>query len=244
MPGDDSSSPSANSAEPARKGGDAHGDTGGSDGLNEPAGQAHTVVSVELKGAAGEAVRIHLSDGSFFVLHAEVFVREGISAGTPLDAERVAALLTRSERVFARLRALSLLSRAAHSRKGLERKLALRGFSAEAIQDAIGRVSELGYLDDKAFAESWVRAHMSAGKTGWNALYKGLLTRGVARALAEQVVDSLFSWEEEVECARQLADGLSPHAAIHKLTSRGFRSRTISKVLREKKETDPEAPEG
>jgi regulatory protein len=189
-------------------------------------------------------VRIHLSDGSFFILHAEVFAREAISAGTPLDAEKVAGLLSSSERVFARLRALSLLSRAAHSRKGLERKLASRGFSAEAIRDALARVSELGYLDDRAFAESWVRSRMSMRKTGWNALYKGLLTRGVARAIAEEVVGALCSWEEEIESARQLADGLSPRAAIRRLASRGFRSRTISKVLKEKKETDRGAAEG
>ncbi len=216
MHGEGSSSPSADAAP-------------SSDGL--------TVISVELKGATGEAVRIHLSDGSFFILHAEVFAREAISAGTPLDPEKVAALLSRSERVFARLRALSLLSRAAHSRKGLERKLASRGFGAEAIRDAIGRVSELGYLDDRTFAEGWVRSRMSAGKTGWNALYRGLLAKGVARAIAEEVVSALCSHEDELESARQLSEGLSPAAAIRKLAGRGFRSRTIAKVLKEKKGT-------
>ncbi len=208
-----------------------------------PPSEDTTVVSVELKGATGEAVRIHLSDGSFFILHAEVFAREGISAGTPLDAEKVAALLSQSERVFARLRALSLLSRAAHSRKGLARKLASRGFSAEAIHYALRRVSELGYLDDKAFAESWVRSRISVGKTGWNALYKGLLTKGVARATAEEVVSALCSYEDEIESARQLSEGLAPAAAIRKLAGRGFRSRTISKVLKEKKNTDRAAAE-
>lgn len=222
MHGDDSSSPSADSAAPS---------------------EDLKVVSVELKGAAGEAVRIHLSDGSFFILHAEVFAREGIAAETPLDAEKVAALLSQSERVFARLRALSLLSRAAHSRKGLERKLASRGFSTEAIRYAIDRVSELGYLDDRAFAESWVRSRMSVGKTGWNALYKGLLTKGVARPIAEAVVGALCSSEDEIESARQLSEGLSPAAAIRKLAGRGYRSRTISKVLKEKKDTNRGAAE-
>ncbi len=222
MHGEDSSSPSADSA---------------------PSSEDKTIVSIELKGATGEAVRIHLSDGSFFVLHAEVFAREGISTGTAMDAEKTAKLLSRSEQVHARLRALSLLSRAAHSRKGLERKLSSRGFSAEAIRSAIARVSELGYLDDKAFAESWVRSRISGGTTGWNALYKGLLGKGVARATAEEVVSALCSFEDEAESAWQLSEGLSPAAAIRKLASRGFRSRTISKVLREKKNADREAAE-
>ena len=188
-------------------------------------------------------VRIHLTDGSFFVLHAEVFAREGISAGTPLNPEKVAELLSRSERVLARVRALSLLSRAAHSRKGLERKLASRGFSTEAIREAIERVSELGYLDDRAFAQNWVRSRMSLGKTGWNALYKGLLGKGVARATAEEVMGALCSWDEEMESARRISKGLARDAAIRTLASRGFRSRTIARVLKEKKNTGREAAE-
>jgi regulatory protein len=228
VPGDASSSPSDRSAA-GNPGGDA--------------GEKLTVVTVELKGAAGEMVRIHLSDGSFYVLHAEVFVREGISAGTPLDPERIALLLSRSEHVLARVRALSLLSRAAHSRRGLARKLAARGFSTEAIKAAIARVSELGYLDDRVFAESWVRSRMSARKTGWNGLYKGLLQKGISRSLAEEIVGALCTHEEELERARQLSEGLSPRMAIRMLTSRGFRSRAIAKVVREKRETGREAAE-
>ena len=241
MHGEDSSSPSADSRSRYRVRAErapAHPVT-----LEGAPSEDLTVVSIELKGATGEAVRIHLSDGSFFVLHAEVYAREGISTGTALDAEKTAELLSRSERVFARLRALSLLSRAAHSRKGLERKLAARGFSTEAIRYAIGRVSELGYLDDNAFAESWVRSRVAGGKTGWNALYKGLLGKGVARATAEEVVGALCSFEDEVESARQIAEGLTPAAAIRKLAGRGFRSRTISKVLRERKNADRAAQE-
>ena len=145
----------------------------------EPA--PRTVVSVELKGASGESVRIHLSDGSFFVLHAEVFAREGISAGTPIDPEREAHLLTRSELVLARLRALSLLSRSAQTRQGLTRKLRARGFSAAAVAHAIARVSELGYLDDRAFAESWVQARIAQRRDGVKALTLGLMRRGVAK---------------------------------------------------------------
>jgi len=226
VPGDDSSSPSGNRRE---------GAPGGTDNL--------TVVSVELKGAAGEAVRIALADGSFFILHAEVFAREGIAAGTDLDPERVSLLLVRSERVFARVRALALLSRAAHTAQGLARKLRVRGFSADAVRHSLLRMRELGYLDDRAFAESWVASRMSMKKEGGKALYQGLLRRGVARALAEEVVAAGCSFTEELECARRLSEGLSPSAAIRMLTHRGFRSRTIAAALGEMRGKRLEGPE-
>jgi regulatory protein len=204
-----------------------------------------TVVSVELKGASGESVRIHLSDGSFFILHAEIFARSRISAGTTLDTERVALLLSQSELVLARLRALSLLSRSAQTRQGLARKLRARGFSAAAVSHALARVSELGYLDDRAFAESWVQSRMGQRREGVKALSLGLLRRGVPRAIADEVASAACPPEEELSAALALTEGLSPRAAIRLLTGRGFRSRTIAAVLRELKgrpQTPPEDP--
>jgi regulatory protein len=178
-------------------------------------------------------VRIHLSDGSFILLHAEVFARAGLSAGTIFDADTRTRLLARSERVRARVQALRLLSRAAHTRRGLARKLAARGFGRVAIRHALARMSELGYLDDRAFAESWMRSRLSAGKDGGTSLYRGLLARGVARPLAEEVVSDMYSHDDEVRHARRLAAGLSRSAAIRRLAGRGFRSRAIAAVIRE-----------
>ena len=188
-------------------------------------------------------VRIHLNDGSFFILHAEVFARAGLSAGSTLDAETRARLLARSEWVQARVQALRLLSRAAQTRRGLALKLAARGFGRPAIRHALSRMTELGYLDDRAFAESWMRSRLSSGKDGGTALYRGLLARGVARPVAEEVVSDTYSFDEEVRNARRLVQGLSRGAAIRRLAGRGFRSRTIAAVLREIPRTARERPE-
>jgi len=182
-------------------------------------------------------VKIHLADGSFFVLHAEEFARSGLARGSSLPPDMLAALLTRSEMAFARARALSLLSRAAQTRLGLSRKLAARGYSAPAVRHAIARMVELGYLDDRAFAEAWLRSRLEGSAHGWKAFHRTLLARGVPRPVAEEVLGALLPAEVELERARRLAEGLSPSAAIRRLTTRGFRSRAIAAVLRELKGT-------
>ena len=138
-------------------------------------------------------VRIHRADGSFFVIHAEVFATEGIRAGDSLDEARVEALKERSERILARGSALRFLSRAAQTRRGLSRKLLAKGFSKGAVAFAVNRMIELGYLDDRAFAESWARFRLSTRKEGWKSLYRGLLRGGVPRAIAEEVLESSLS---------------------------------------------------
>lgn len=188
---------------------------------------------MELKGAAGEMVRIHLSDGSFFVLHAEIFARTRLSTGITVSAQEVSDLTARSERVRARIAALRLLSRAAHTRRGLARKLTARGFDRPAIRFALARMVELGYCDDRQFAETWMRLRLPGGKHGAVALYRGLLARGVSKPLAQEVINELYPHAEEVRDARRLARGLSREAAIRRLRGRGFRARAIAEAIRE-----------
>jgi len=177
-------------------------------------------------------VRIHLSDGSFFVLHAEVFALSGLSTGAEVAPRAVTALTARSELVRARIAALRLLSRSAHTRRGLARKLAARGFDRAAVQHALARMVELGYCDDRAFAEAWMRLRLSSGKNGAVALYRGLISRGVARPLAQEVVGAMYPHKDELRDARRLARGLSREAAIRRLRTRGFRARAIAAALR------------
>jgi SOS response regulatory protein OraA/RecX len=93
----------------------------------------------------------------------------------------------------------------------------------------------MGYLDDRSFAERWIDSRLAGHAEGYRALFRGLVHRGVDRALAEEVLAERCSWEVELACARQLTERLAAQAAVRRLTNRGFRSRTIGRILREKK---------
>jgi regulatory protein len=186
-----------------------------------------------VKGAGGGIVRVHLSDGSSFVLHGALVLREGISADRELTPREISSLQSRSEMLFARQSALSLLSRAAHTRRGLALKLQKRGFGARAVQKAVARMAELGYLDDRSFAELWARRRMDSRREGWKALFKGLVRNGVPRELAAETATQVCTDEAELAAAREVAGELPPKKAVSRLTARGFRSRTIARVLRE-----------
>ncbi len=188
-------------------------------------------------------VRIHLSDGSFFVIAAETFAGEGIETGVLIDRARIAALQERSQIVLAREAAFRLLSRAGQTRRGLARKLRSRGFSPETARAAVSRMVELGYVDDRAFAESWTRFRISTRRDGWKSLYRGLVKNGVPRKIAEEVLASACTEDVELERARLVVRGLSPRTAVGRLTARGFRSRTIARILSEMKREAPQESE-
>ncbi len=103
--------------------------------------------------------------------------------------------------------ALRLLARRAHSRAELCKKLARRGYEAEEVDYALNRLTEMGYVDDAAFARGLVR-HRSAtrGSLAVSAelAAKGIDRRGTAEALAE------LDAESQLASATRLAERMFP----------------------------------
>jgi len=67
----------------------------------------------------------------------------------------------------------------------VRRRLRDAGYRAELVEGTLDRLTELGYLDDAAFARAWVESRDRAGPRGARALRDELRRRGVARADAE-----------------------------------------------------------
>jgi regulatory protein len=100
---------------------------------------------------------------------------------------------------------LRLLGRRAHSRVELRRKLSRRGYSSDDVDLALSRLIELGYLDDRSFAEGLVRRR--GALRGPLALSAELAARGVDRAQADAAVAG-FDVDAQLASATQLAERL------------------------------------
>ncbi len=81
-------------------------------------------------------------------------------------------------------KALQLLARRDHFRVELEEKLRRKGFGDDEIASAVGRLDELGLLDDEALARRFVE--FRAADRGWGPrrLVAELERRGVGHDLA------------------------------------------------------------
>jgi regulatory protein len=135
---------------------------------------------------------------------------------------------------------LRLLGRRAHSRVELQRKLIRRGHSPEEIDSAMARLNELGYLNDRSFAEGLVRRRGAI--RGPMALSAELAARGVDRAEAEAAV-AAFEPAEQLAAATRLAERLCAKRAPAsyrevldavgtKLLRRGFSSSIVRAACR------------
>lgn len=148
-------------------------------------------------------------------------------------------------------RAVGLLARRAHSKWELRRKLRQKGFEPEAIEAAMVRLGELGYLNDSAFASGLVKRR--AALRGPLALSAELAARGIDRAEADAAVAG-FDTEAQIVSATRLAERLyARQAGIDyremldsvgaKLLRRGFPSTVVRAACRSVLATAAQQPE-
>ncbi len=110
------------------------------------------------------------------------------------------------ERELARAeeKAFRLLALRAHSEKELREKLRAGGFAGDAVDRAVGRCRELGYLSDEAFARQRARTLAIDRLAGDRRIACDLRERGIEPELSIRVIAEVREELGEEEAARRL----------------------------------------
>jgi regulatory protein len=135
-------------------------------------------------------------------------------------------------------RALDLLARREHSRLELERKLAARGFAAEAVAVALDDLERSGALAADRFTDSFVRSRAAKGQ-GPVRIRAELAERGVDEAQAAAATrDAGVDWAETARAVRGKRFGSVPPRDFKErarqarfLEYRGFERNQILRAL-------------
>jgi regulatory protein len=98
---------------------------------------------------------------------------------------------------------LDALTGAARSRQELRDKLAKRGVPDEVAERLLDRFTEVGLVDDDAFARSWVESRRRSRGLARRAIAQELRRKGVADQTARTALDEIDPAEEE-QAARAL----------------------------------------
>ncbi|MFB8274630.1 recombination regulator RecX [Nocardia colli] len=138
---------------------------------------------------------------------------------------------------------LRLLAVRARSRAELAQRLATKGYSAEITDRALDRLTEVGLINDAAFAEEWVHARHTFSGKGKQALAQELRRKGVAQSDAEAALDAISSDDEEDRARelvrrklRSIPSGLDREKTIRRLVGmlarRGYNQSTAFTVVK------------
>ena len=186
-------------------------------------------------------------DGAFRMgLSAEVVLAAGLRVGDAVDDARLAELERRDLSWQAREAALRLLAVRPRSAAELARRLRMKGYGPEIGEEVIGRLREMGMIDDAAFAGTLVRDRVRLRPQGSRRLASELRQKGVDDETARAAIRETIEGEatDEHDLARRAAEkwrtraGEEPERARRRLhgflARRGFDGETIRDVIDER----------
>jgi regulatory protein len=207
-----------------------------------------TVTAIEQQKRRPKA-DVYLDGAYAFTLRLDVIAPARIAAGDKLTPERCQELQAEDQRLGAIEAALRLLAVGPRSERDLRDRLRRKGFGREAVDHAITRMRDLGYLDDAAFARSFVEARQASTPRSRRALAFELDRRGIDRELVATAVAELSDEDAAYDAAQRrlrALRGLDQVAFTRRLgtflASRGFSygvaRTTIERCWREAYEID------
>ncbi|HUN36694.1 MAG TPA: regulatory protein RecX [Trebonia sp.] len=168
--------------------------------------------------------------------------------GRSRDREPAAQAPPEDPAALARQVCLRLLTLAPRTRAQLADALGKRGVPADVAEDVLGRFTDVGLIDDAAFARAWVESRHHGRGLSARALSAELRRRGVDDDQIRVAVDELGP-DAEVETARLLVArklaatrGLPPQARTRRLAGvlarKGYPPGLAFRVIREALEAD------
>ena len=142
----------------------------------------------------------------------------------------------------AREKCLRLLALRPRSAAELRQRLCKDDYNAEVTEAVVAALQEVGLVDDREFARSWIASRQAGGGASRRRLAWELRRKGVPEALIRELVVDSIDDEAETEQARQLARRrMPPETADQRayqrlrelLLRRGFEYGTVQVVMRE-----------
>jgi regulatory protein len=136
-------------------------------------------------------------------LRIDVIAMSKLAVGQELAYPRRRQLEDESQRLDAIEAALRMLAMHQRSEKDLRDRLRRRGLRVAAVDAAITRMQEMGYLNDAAYARSYVEARQASTPRSRRALSFELTRHGVERELAGEAVSELSDADAAYDAAQR-----------------------------------------
>lgn len=193
----------------------------------------------------GQRAILSFSDETELRVHIDTLAEAGISRGSPVSDAELAAVVRLDAVRTSRRKALDLLAHRSRARQELRRRLRRKEIPDDIIEETLAWLDERGYIDDEAFARAFVRDRLALRPRGPRMLQSELAGKGVARDLAERVIEdelasadssredlALAVGEKWLRTTGRRKEGRKRRQGLYQaLARKGFSGDTISGVI-------------
>jgi regulatory protein len=204
------------------------------------------VTALHERRAGSARYLVSIDGGDVAAVSAQVISELGLQVGKRVDDAQAAVLREESGKLAVFDKAVELLAVRARSVRDLRMRLKRAGATAPAIEGAVERLTDLGLLDDEAYARNLAHLRVVGGGVSKRRIGQELQKRGVAREVADEAIDATLADIELDEMAaaraaaakrmrslRSLDEGTRRRRLYAFLARRGYESGVISRVIKE-----------
>jgi len=179
-------------------------------------------------------------DGTFaFALYLETAMQYGLKKDMDITGLDLRKIAEDDEKKYSMDLALKYISYQMRSRRDVLKKLRQKEISDETAEWTTGKLEEMGYINDRAFAEMYA-AELKERMGGRGIAHK-LFEKGIDKEVAEETLQGLGSFREAAkiqaeslyEKYRDLDAKKAREKVFRTLAVRGFETEDILQAIRE-----------
>jgi regulatory protein len=156
----------------------------------QPTPSAGSITAIRAQARDSQRVNLEINGEFAMGVSLDILAHEGLFVGQHLDDAKIQQLLASVAFDRAKQSALRLLEIRPRSQREIHERLRQRGFDADTITAVTARLSEVGLLDDNAFATYLVEQRQRASNRGGSAIRQDLRRHGIDSNTISIVADS------------------------------------------------------
>lgn len=202
------------------------------------------VDKIEIQKNNKEKANIFIDGKYSFSITLNGLLDAGIHEGDELTEEAIETIRLKDAPGLAFLKAIDIASYSMKTEKELIKKLKEKKFPDEAINAAVIKMKEYGYIDDSSYASSYITSRAIPNGWGEQKIISMLLQKGIDMEVIKEKIDEAFTDDIKIQAALEVAkkyaarlDGVEPKKARQKLyqhlASKGYKYDIIKSVCNE-----------
>ena len=200
------------------------------------------IVDMTFKRRKPERFAVLWDTGEEMLMTPETALKYQFSPGKNFEEETYLAIVREDQTLLAKDQLLTYLGIRPHSRQELFLKVLKKGYSKEAIEDAITALERVGLIDDEAFTRAFIQNELRLRPCGKRLLAEKLRQKGVMATLFEDILREAYDNNpprdlilEQLQKQQRRHQHLDPEKKREKiirfLLSRGFEWEQVREVI-------------
>ncbi len=185
----------------------------------------------------GSTWRIDFENLEPAFLNSEIISKYNLRAGAEIPGDAWEEIVYSNDLRRARERAMYLLDYRDYSYSELYKKL-LASYDEQICYDVCDRLAELGFINDRRYAESLARKYMEVKKFGYYRAVQEMRQKGLSKELIDEVLEEYEDTVEERICQlvekkylRKLREDDGVKKVKNALVRQGYSYSDINSVL-------------